>query len=164
MTCALFVPLVMVMALPPSVEQKGDAVPRVFVHTEPEGQEDELEARRQSVKDLTAALAGKKKLLVLTESLEESDIEVEVIDRGVNVPRVVIGMGSRPGQPPGGNAPARTVILRVRLTDGAKTVELKNKNAPFESARGWKSAADDIARQIEKLIAHRGTVGSHDPD
>lgn len=164
MTCALFVPLAMVLALPPAVQQKSEALPRVFVHTEPDGQEDELEARRQSVKDLAASLAAKTKLLVLTESLEESDIEVEVIDRGLNVPRVVIGLGSRPGQPPGGNAPARTVILRVRLTDGAKTIELKNKNAPFESARGWKSAADDIAKQIEKLIADRGTVSSHDPD
>ena len=51
--------------------------------------------------------------------------------------------------------PVRTAVLRVRLTFGEDSVVFTNKNKPAESARGWKSAADDIASQIEKWIADR---------
>jgi hypothetical protein len=33
--------------------------------------------------------------------------------------------------------------------------EITNKNRPNETASGWKSAADDVAKQIEKWIADR---------
>jgi hypothetical protein len=137
---------------------------RVFVHTEPGGEASELAARQQSVKDLTAALAGKKKVVAIVETQDDAEIVIEVLDRGVTIPRVVIGMGARPGQPPGHNAPVRTVVLRVELKKGEDAVVFKNKNTPFESPGGWKSAADDLAKQIEKWIADRGTVSSHDVD
>jgi hypothetical protein len=66
-------------------------------------------------------------------------------------------MSGRPGQPPTG--PARIVHLEARLTQGAMSETFTNKNSPFESAGGWKSAADDVAKQVHKWIAdHRAKI------
>lgn len=134
--------------------------PRVFVHTEPDGEQSELAARLQSVKDLTAVLATKRERFTLVEARDKAQIVIEILDRSVKVPRVVIGMGARPGQPPGNNAPARTVILRVRVTEGPDEVIVTNKNTPLESARGWKSAAEDIVKQVEKLIYDQSPIAA----
>jgi hypothetical protein len=129
---------------------------RVWVTTDDGGHPEELAARRDSVKHLSEALAKQKKLLVLVDKEDLADLTVEVSERRVDVPSVVIGVGARPGQPPGAGAPARTVQLRVALDwrhgDGA----LMNNNKPLESQRGWASAADDIAKQIERWVTeHR---------
>jgi len=71
------------------------------------------------------------------------------------VPRMVIGISPRPGEPAGMAAPTRTVVLRVRLTLAGEPVEFTNKNKPQELPDGWKRAADDIGNQIEKWVAGR---------
>jgi hypothetical protein len=83
---------------------------------------------------------------------DAADLDVEVIIRGLTVPKFVIGIGARPGDPPGGNAPLKVAVLRVRLTRGEVATDFTNKNKPGDTPRGWKSAADDIVDQIEKWI------------
>jgi hypothetical protein len=156
--------LVLLAAIAALTGQSGSAAAqadakliRVFVHTDDGGEASELAARRQSVKDLSAALGTRTKVLVLVLEEDRADVAIEVIERGLTVPKIVIGLGARPGQPPGGDVPARAVRLRARLdlVRGGDSEAFTNKNAPLESTRGWKSAADDIARQIEKWIADR---------
>ena len=130
---------------------------RVFIHTEDRGEPRELASRLESVKHLTAALGSKKNAFVMINEEDPADVVIDVRGRALTVPKVVIGIGARPGDPPGGAAMARVVQLSVsvdaqRLGDEE---EFKNKNAPVESQMGWKSAADDIAKQIEKWIADR---------
>jgi hypothetical protein len=132
----------------------GPNLARVYAHTAEGGNADELAARRESVKDLSRALAGKQRHLLLVNDEDKADVVLEVIDRGVTIPKVVIGLGPRPGQPPlPGEAPVRAVHLRVKLTCCREAVVLTNKNTAIESNGGWKSAADEIARQVDKWIA-----------
>lgn len=133
------------------------ALIRVFVHTEDSGHPSELAARQQSVKDLTAALAGKKKVLAIVPQEESADVVVEVRGLSVTVPKVAFGIPARPGEPAGGAAMARKVQLAVgvRPPPALDGEAFKNKNSPLESPLGWKQAADDIAKQIEKWIADR---------
>ena len=101
--------------------------------------------------------AKQKKLLVLVDKEELADLTVEVKERVRNLPKVVIGIGARPGQPPApAGTPARTVHLKVGLDWNNGDAELTNKNKPLESQRGWSSAAEDVAKQIERWITdHR---------
>ena len=122
---------------------------RIFVQTDDSGEASELAARQQSVKDLASALASKKKALAVVEDEAVADLTVEVLSRGLVVPKVVIGISPRPGEPAGMAAPTRTVVLRVRLTLAGEPVEFTNKNKPQELPDGWKRAADDIGNQIE---------------
>jgi hypothetical protein len=144
-----------VLAIPQkAAAPQASNLARVYTHTDEGGDVDELAARHESVKDLSKALAGKVKHLFLVDDEDTADVVLEVIDRGVTIPRVVIGLGARPGQPPGtSGAPTRAVHLRVKLTCGSEAVALANKNTAIESNGGWKSAADDIARQVDKWIA-----------
>lgn len=128
---------------------------RVWVTTEDGGHPEELAARQESLKHLTAALAKRKKLVALVDKEELADVSVAVRERRVEVPRVVLGIGARPGDPPGTLAPARTVQLLIGLSWQHEGVRLTNKNKPIESQLGWSSAADDIAKQIEKWISDR---------
>jgi lauroyl/myristoyl acyltransferase len=133
------------------------AVVPVFVHTEDTGESSELAARLASVKDLTAALAAKKKTMAVADTVEQADLFIEVVSRGLVVPKVVIGLGPRPGDPPGARGVVRTAVLQVQVRqdrDG-KGVDFRNKNKPNDNPRGWKSAADDLADQIEKWIRER---------
>lgn len=137
--------------------QSDPKLVRVFVQTDDQGEPNELAARRESVKHLSEALASRKKVLAIATDEDQADVVIEVEGRGLIVPRVVIGMAPRPGDPPGGAAMARVVQLTVsvhaqRITEHES---FKNKNAPLESQLGWKSAADDIAKQIDKWIADR---------
>ena len=139
-------------ALPPQTPAKGPL--RVFVETDEIG--GDLAARRTSVTDLTASLATKKKQFLVVESEDKADVLVEVLDRTVDTPKVVIGIGARPGQPPGpAGSPARSVRLRASVKYTGETTILTNKNSPLENNRGWKSAADDLAKQIEQWITAR---------
>lgn len=133
---------------------------RVHVETDDGGIPEELAARRDSVRHLATAIAGQKKgkAMVIVASDDRADVVVEVVDRGVRVPKVVIGlggMGSQPGRPAPLPAPTRVVQLRVttRLTNGGDPVQLTNKNRAGESESGWRSAAEDIAKQLEKWVA-----------
>ena len=135
------------------------SVVRIYVHTADDGSDArELAARRESVADVAAALATKKKVLSVVSEKEQADVLLELIGRGWTVPKFMIGLGARPGQPPGaGGSPMRAVQLsvRLRIRDREETVDFTNRNTPLESSRGWKSAADDIAKQIEKWITDR---------
>jgi hypothetical protein len=149
-------------ALPLPSEQEATrvtpSVVRIYVHTADSSDARELAARRESVADVAAALATKKKVLSVVSEKEQADVLLELIERGWTVPKFMIGLGARPGQPPGaGGTPMRAVQLRVRLRvrDREETVDFTNRNTPLESSRGWKSAADDIAKQIEKWITDR---------
>ena len=130
---------------------------RIYVHTGEVGGETTLSARRESVRDLVAALGSKKKDLLIVAHEDQADVVVEVTERLLTTPRVVFGLGARPGQPPGGNAPARAVRLVVTIAQarGSDPDEIANRNAPLEANRGWRSAADDVAKQVEKWVADR---------
>ena len=133
---------------------------RVFVGTDDTGQPDELAARRQSVRDLAAALRTKKKTVVLVVDKDTADIEMDVLDRSLIVPKVVVGLGAggRQGDPttiPGMSTPVRQAVLRVALKGDGEPMVITNKNKPAESTQGWKSAAEDIGNQAEKWISAR---------
>ena len=139
----------------PAMQQK---IVRVFVETNDQGDPAEVADRRTSVKDLAAALGSKKKAFAVVEDVDKADLSIEVIERAYNVPKVVFGLGARPGQSTIGTAPVRTAELRVRVAvvPGELAVSLKNKNRAADNPRGWKSAADDLADQIEKwVLEHR---------
>jgi hypothetical protein len=111
------------------------------------------------LKHLVDALGKHKTLLVRVEKEELGDLKIEVVERRVDVPRVVVGVGARPGQPPGMSGPARTVQLLVALDWRGDDVDFQNKNKPLESQRGWVAAADDVADQLRKWIAdHRARI------
>lgn len=138
-----------------SSPQPNPSLVRVFVQTDDSGEGHELAARRESVRDLAAALAGKKKSIAVVDDEDKADLIVEILDRGVTVPRVVIGIGARPGEPTGMAGPVRVVVLRARLTFREESITFTNKNKPAENSRGWKSAADDIGNQVDKWIRDR---------
>lgn len=147
-------------SLPESSGQTPRIV-RAYVFTEESGHPDELAARRTSVKDLSDALASKKKTIAVVKTADEADIEIEIVGRGINVPKVVIGLGPRPGETTIPSGPARMAELRVRAEAKAGlAADFKNKNRANDHPRGWRSAADDLADQIDKwLLAHREKIG-----
>jgi hypothetical protein len=130
---------------------------RVFLQTDDQGEPKELAARRESLKHLSEALASRKKTLALVSDEDHADVVIEVEGRGLIVPRIVIGTAPRPGDPPGAVTMARVVQLTVAVNAEriSERESFKNKNSPVESQIGWKSAADDIAKQIDKWIADR---------
>ena len=139
---------------------------RVFVQTDDGGDASELAARRESVRHLEAHFAGKKKAAIAVVTAEgDADVIVEVEQRSVTVPKVVIGLsggmgspGSRPGAPV---VPVRVVKLQVTvaMAKDSDPVEIANKNRVNENESGWKSAAEDVAKQVEKWIAeHRAAI------
>lgn len=135
---------------------------RVYVHTAEGGHPDELAARRLSLDHLSAALAAQKKgkSLTVVDAESKADVVVDVLQRSVTVPKVVFGLvPSRSGgaSSPSMNPQVRHAVLHVTLhmAAGSDRVEFKNKNRAAESENGWKSAAGDIAKQIEKWTADR---------
>jgi len=135
---------------------------RIYVQTADGGHPDERDARRESLDHLAAALAGQKKgtVLAIVDAESKADVVVDVIERSVTVPKVVFGLGpSRSGgaSSPSMNPPTRHATLQVTLemASGSDRIEFKNKNRAVESEQGWKSAAGDIAKQIEKWTADR---------
>jgi hypothetical protein len=135
---------------------------RVFVHTDDNGVAEELAARRASVKDLSEALASRKKLFIVVEDEEKSEIQIDVLGRGLTVPKVVLGLGPRPGESAIGTSTTKNAELRIRVTvtSGDLAAELKNKNKANDNPRGWKSAADDLADQLDKwVLEHRAAIG-----
>lgn len=138
--------------------QPNPSLVRVFVETDDIGEAHDLSERRESVRDLAAALARKKKTIAVVDDEDKADVVVEIVDRSVTVPKVVIGVGP-PGQRPGLAWPTRVVVLRAKLTFGGDSVTFTNKNKPAENSPGWKSAADDIGDQVDKWIRdHRAEI------
>jgi hypothetical protein len=124
-------------------------LPRVYVSTEASGTASELRDRQESVKDLRDALAHRKKTLTVVDDVEQADLTVEVIDRTTTVPKFHIGLAN-PGV---GMGPVRLATLRVKVARGDREpVEMTNKTSAFETNGGWQTAAEDIAKQIEKLV------------
>jgi hypothetical protein len=137
----------------PVAQAQPAALLRVYVKTDDRGEGSELAARRQSVTDMSESLAAKKKTFTIVETEALADVIVEVVDRALYVPKVVMGIGPRPGDPSsiaGMAQPVRSPVLRVRAARGRFADVFTNKNKPSESPRGWKMAADDVAGQIEK--------------
>ena len=132
------------------------ALIRVFVQAPDHGDPADRKVREESVKDLTAALAPRKKLLAIVTAQDRADVVIDVVERRVSIPRVVVGIGPRPGQPsqPGGNVTRNAeLVVELSLEHGDEQAELKNQNKVTEA--GWKSAADDVAKHIEKWISDR---------
>lgn len=128
---------------------------RVYVHTEDDGDPRELKARKTLTTDLGEALKSKKRTLVVVDEEERAEVVVEVVGLGMTVPKVVIGLGPRPGDPTATMAPVKNVEVRVQVTAGTLSVSLKNKNRAADNPRGWKSAAEDLADQIDKWVFER---------
>jgi hypothetical protein len=137
---------------------QAPGLPRVYVHTAESGDPRELRDRQQSVKDLRAAFAKKKKDLVVDDDAERADIDVELMERTTVVPKFRIGL-----TPPGAGGPARAVHLRVKLTRGDTSMEFTNRNTVYDVMNGWSSAADDVVRQIDQWILLRKGRGGQLP-
>ena len=151
-------------AAPPEQDSK---VIRVHVQTADGGDVSELAARRDSVKHLAAAITARKKagIVAAAGADDNVDVIVEVEGRGITVPKVVIGlsggMGSPNGRPGPATSPVRVVKLDVTIAIAREgdPSEITNKNRANESESGWKSAAEDVAKQVEKWIAdHRAAI------
>jgi hypothetical protein len=131
---------------------------RVYVHTADGGHAEELAARRTSLKDLATALAARKKLIVVIDDEDRADVSIEIMGRAIEVPRVVIGLAGRPGDPPSPGL-VRLGTLNVSLESGPVTLRLSNKNRTNDNPGGWKSAAENVADQTEKWIReHREAI------
>jgi hypothetical protein len=135
---------------------------RIYVQTDDGGDAEELAARRESVRHLQAAISEKKKANISsTTNADEADVILEVDGRSVTVPKIVIGlspgMGSPNSRPGGAGGPVKSVKLTVTVTIArdADPIELHNKNRANETESGWKSAADDVVKQVEKWIGER---------
>jgi hypothetical protein len=137
----------------------GDpALIRIYVHTADGGQPAELAARRASRKDLATALSQKKKLIVVVDDEDKADVSIEIEGRSIEVPRVVIGLAGRPGDPPVPGL-VRLGMLSASLESGPVTLALTNKNRTNDNPGGWKSAAENIADQTEKWVReHRESI------
>ena len=79
---------------PAGTSQPDPALIRVYIDTKP-GLGDTA-ALAQSAKDLTAALARQKKLFTIVEDEDKADVALEVQDRTLTTPKIVIGIGSGP--------------------------------------------------------------------
>ena len=138
------------------LSQTGSPAPdpkliRVYVHTDGGGEASELRDRQDTVKDISSWLADKKKDVVIVASEDGADVIVEVIQRWFSTPRVVMGVGGgRQGiNPP---PPSQIAHVRAEFRHARKTTSITNKNEPLLSNRGWKAAADDVAKQIHKWM------------
>ena len=158
MTHAPIVALLVVLSQSAAGPSQPDpALIRIYVDTrvgsiDPAGLE-------QSGKNLTAALASKKKLFTIVDDEDKADVVLEVQERTVTVPKIVIGICPRPGQPtnPASTVPAREARLHVggSLVHGDESIDLRNKNRANDHPGGWKSAAEDVAKQVEKWVNDR---------
>jgi len=138
--------------------QTDPALVRIYIDTRPEATDAGLPDRQQSGKDLAAALGGKKKLFTIVDDEDKADVVLHVQGRAVTVPKIIIGISPRPGQAADPTArPALEAQLRVdiSLTHADESVEMRNKNRAYDNPGGWKSAAEDIAKQIEKWVGDR---------
>jgi hypothetical protein len=135
----------------PSSGPAQSSLIRVFVEAEHDTNI-EVDDLKTSAKDLSAALAAKKKALTLVDDRDKADVVVVVVDRAIEVPKVVMGVDVRPGRSASAGAPVSRAFLKLTVTSGPSKVDLKNKNMANDNPKGWKSAAEDLADQVEKWI------------
>ena len=153
MTATLFALVVVLQQSAPAKEPSPNpSLIRVFVETSELGHEDEQAARRSSVAELAQAIKGKKKSLTIVSEKDQGDITVRIIQRVVDTPKFVVGLGPRAGQPPGGAPPLRTAKLRADLHFGEVKLSLESKVKAYDNPSGWKGAAEDLADQIDKWV------------
>ena len=150
---------------PAATPQPDPKLIRVHVKTDDVGDPIELEARRDSVKHLAVAIEKKKAGMVAVTSVSDADVFVVVDGRGVTVPKVVIGlsggMGAPGGRPGPAAQPVRNAQLRVmfQIAGDTGSIPIANKNRVNENESGWKSAAEDVVKQLEKWIKeHREAI------
>ena len=120
---------------------------RVWVDTD----SDDIKDLATSIKDVRDAINAKKKSLVAVDDEEKADVTVHVVQRMVEVPKVVIGLGPRPGETPGMN-PVKTAKLRAQIRFGAMQVSLESRNKAYDNPKGWKSSAEDVVDQVDKWV------------
>ena len=156
---AVIVALLCLLSLSPAgVSQTDPTLIRVYIDSQPGPDAGGSSERQQSGKDLAAALAGKKKLVAIVDDEDKADVVVDVHDRTTTVPKIIIGIGPRPGQTTSpATAPTREARLRVSasLTHADESREITNKNRANDNPGGWRSAAEDIAKQLEKWLSDR---------
>jgi hypothetical protein len=133
---------------PPAPPPPNPNLIRVYVDA---GGDDDP-ALKTSVKDLVEAIGDRKKSLASVDDEEKADVTVQVIQRITDTPKVVLGIGTRPGEPPGGAMAQKIGKLQIQVRFGAMQVSLENKNKAYDNPRGWKSAADDLAGQVDKWV------------
>jgi len=136
----------------PAAPPPNPSLIRIHVMTDP-GDIKEVET---SLKDLADAINARKKSLVTVHDEEKADVTVQIIQRAVEVPKVVIGLGPRPGDTPGMTT-VKTAKLKVQLRFEAIQVSLQNKNKVYDNPGGWRSAAEDLAGQIDKWVGQYRT-------
>ena len=148
--------LLVVSALLLAGQSTKPALPLVCITTSDEGDASDVKGRQESVKDLRADLASKKKDLVVVDEKDRADFVVEVLERTTSVPRVLFTPMEPGVAGPVSTGPTRAVHLRVTIVRGSSDpVEFTNKSTAIESKGGWNSAADDVAQQIDKWIVQR---------
>lgn len=146
------------------VPQADPAAIRVHVRAAGAGEAPDL---RESVKHLVAAIAGRKKsgLVTVANAEDVVDVVVEIEERAVTVPKVVIGLsgglGAQAGRPGPPVSPVKAVQLRatIGIAREADSDPIVNKNRANDSESGWKSAAEDLAKHVERWVAdHRASI------
>jgi hypothetical protein len=171
MTVALLLSIGLVAGqqTPAATPQLDPKLIRVHVRADESGDAADLKARRESIKHLLAAIADKKKAGIVavddTDAFDNADVVVVVEARSFTVPKVVIGlsggMGSPNGRPGPATQPVRIARLNVtfQIARGSDPTAIANKNRVNENESGWKSAAEDVVKQLEKWIAdHREAI------
>jgi hypothetical protein len=159
-TSVLIVALIGLLSLPSAARLQADpALIRIYIDTRSHAGDGSLAEREQSGKDLASALAGKKKLFTIVDDEDKADVVLKVEGRALTTPKIVIGIGPGPGQTtnPATTLPARQAQLHVSvsLARADESIEIRNKNRANDNPGGWKSAAEDIARQLEKWVGPR---------
>ena len=148
--------LLVVSALLLASQSTKPALPLVCITTSDDGDASDVKGRQESVKDLRTDLASKKKDLVVVDEKDRADFVVEVLERTTSVPRVLFTPMEPGVAGPVSTGPTRAVHLRVTIVRGSgDPVEFTNKSTAIESRGGWNSAADDVAKQIDKWIVER---------
>jgi hypothetical protein len=139
------------------------ALPLVCVTTNDQGGADDLKGRQESVKDLRAALADKKKHLVVVDQEDRADFVVHVMERTTTTPRILFTPMEPGVAGPVSSGPSRAVHLRVTIVRGSSDPEeFTNKGTAIESRGGWRFAADDLAKQIDKWIVDHAKARTPD--
>jgi len=143
-----------------AVEPQADStLIRIYINTRASTDPLGLAEREQSGKDLATALSGKKKRVTIVDDEDKADVVLELEARRVAAPKIVIGIGPRPGDPtnPASTMPSLQAQLRVKasLVHADESNRFSNKNRAYDNPGGWKSVAEDIARQLEKWVTDR---------
>jgi hypothetical protein len=159
-TGAAIVTLICVLSLQSAAPSQADpALIRIYIDARTDARVGSLAELEQSAKDLASALAGKKKLFTIVDGEDKADVVLKVEGRVLTTPKILIGIGSAPGQTtnPATTLPTRQAQLHVSasLAHADESIEIRNKNRANDNPGGWKSAAEDIARQIEKWVGPR---------